>query len=315
MWSLQQNQLISNQCKGSRVFPRMSILKHLESSHCQVLEVSTAASILQIVFSALAFSWCPKAPSWSKQGNQYGCSPMNDFHVRNLLWTGVPSHFWRLWLLIWLVGFEFPLGLFLFLSNNALHSNWPKQILVLSHWLNSRAPFMVYPSPPFKFKGWKHSNFRNVFVFFLGSLESIYPVELWWNFDLYTLGHGKCGILPRSGFCCTFRDRIGWLVELWNHVCIWVYDYVAGKPLNFRIQSTLPALDRNSWNTSPKGRGSALIQTINVLVLSVSPCQVFGWYSSFPTAGKLPLEPQEKQNTWLVYVRDEKPWVFSVRDF
>lgn len=112
---------------------------------------------------------------------------------------------------------------------------------------------------------------------FWGPLESIYPVELRWNFDLYTLGHGKCGILQRSGFCCTFRDRIGWLVELWNHVCIWrVYDYVAGKPLNFRIQSTLPALDRNSWNTSPKGRGSALIQTINVLVLSVSPCQVFG---------------------------------------
>lgn len=93
MWSLRQNQLISSQSKGSRVFPRMSILKDLESSHCQVLEVSTAASILQIVFSALAFSWCPKAPSWSKQGNQYGC----DFHVRNLLWTGVPSHFQVPW--------------------------------------------------------------------------------------------------------------------------------------------------------------------------------------------------------------------------
>lgn len=142
----------------------MSILKDLESSHCQVLEVSTAASILQIVFSALAFSWCPKAPSWSKQGNQYGC----DFHVRNLLWTGVPSHFWRLWLLIWLVGVEFPVGLFLFLSNNALHSNWPKQILVLSHWLNSRAPFIVYPGPPFKFKGWKHS----ICVFFGGLWNS-----------------------------------------------------------------------------------------------------------------------------------------------
>ena len=45
---------------------------------------------------------------------------------------------------------------------------------------------------------------------FLGTLASIYPIELRWNFD--TLGHGKCGILQPCA--CFSPVGMAWLVDL-----------------------------------------------------------------------------------------------------
>ena len=178
MWSLQQNQLISNQSKGVTCFSENVYLER---------------SWKVVTVKSLRFQQLPQSSRLFSQGWF--------FHgVRRLLVdpnkaTNMVAAQWMISMFgissgqasppifggcdCWF-GVEFPVGLFLFLSNNALHSNWPKQTLVLSHWLNSRAPFMVYPSPPFKFKGWKHS----ICVFVWGPLESICPVELRWNFHL-----------------------------------------------------------------------------------------------------------------------------------
>ncbi len=186
IWSLQN----SNQSKGSLVFERMSILKHLEPSQCQVLEVSSSRlfSKRQKGCLAVGFSWCPKAPDSSKQtqpmvaaqwmismlgiSSGQGSPPIFRFHAT----------FWRLWLLIWIVGVEFPVSV-LIPEQECLEFKLTKPkaattintctYLLLTHWLNSHPPLSTSPKTlPGKFKGWKYSKFRNVWecisVFFWG---------------------------------------------------------------------------------------------------------------------------------------------------